>query len=902
MTRFPYAPVDLITDMWIGGQYRSVIPDLRAKPLTITSGRANEASQLAPTSSTFVLGNADGAYSPRNPTGPYYGQLGRSTPLRQAIRNDSDAFARTVATGWGSSDGGFTWGVEGSSSFYSVSSGAGRHAVPAANTWLATYLSGVDASFPTVRNAVTVHILGVTAVTGASLEPTLTVRRMSSTDYYLVRAHITTGGDVELSMSHYDGTSIRANWLVLEGWAGERLRIAALAEGHGLFAKVWRPDTEQEPYGWQLQGMIKTDTLPAAGSVGIRSGVASGNTNPTRTFVYDDWEVSTPLASVEVSKWPQKQDQSTLNKTVPIEAKGITRRLGQGESPQRSTLTRAITDQGTAVAYWPCEDGRDSTGIASGLPTGFPMRVVGSPRYATYDDIPSTAPIVELATSYWFGAVAPYTATGDIYVSMLIHVPDGGTVDQDPIFQVRTTGSATYWNLRYGSGGSLQLEAYSADIGLMLNSGPITFNVNGKRLRLALSLSENGGGGVDWDIATLQVGDSTGSTFTGTLAAATVGRCTDLLINTLGHMDAVAMGQIAIYSEIQDLFALWLELNAYTGESAGTRIQRLCEENSIVYVPVGDPDLTAAMGPQTPQTLLNLIRECVVLDGGLLFEPVGVLGIGYRIRESLYKQTAVLTVAYGNLSEVWEPVEDDQLLRNDVQVTRRDGSNARAVQLDGPLSVLPPDQGGVGRFDTNVTVNCESDSQLADIAGELLRAGTVDEPRYPVMKINLASRGFAASTTLTNQVLALGLGDKLVVTDPPVGGAPDDIEQLIQGLTRTIGAWDYRVALNCTPASPWTVFRLDTDRLAPDDCVLTDNETNSDPTVRFTTVTGALWTTSGGDMPIPVTVAGERMSVTAISGVSSPQTATVTRSVNGVSKAQSAGAQVELTTPPVLAR
>lgn len=903
MSRFPHAPVELLSDMFIGGQYRSVIPDLRAKPLTVTGGRANEAGLLAPTSSTFVLGNPDGTYSPRNPLGPYYGQLGRSTPLRQAIRNDHDAMGRTVSNGWGTSDGGATWGVEGTASKYAVGSGTATQTVTGTNTYLAAYLSNADASYRSVRVAVTASLPGISTVTGAALEPTLTLRRGSSTDYYLVRALIQPSGAVELAMSHYDGYTVRAPWQVLTGWAGERLRIAALIEEHALFAKVWRVDTEPEPYGWDLQGTIKLTTAPSSGSAGVRSGVANGNTNTNPvTVAYDDWEVSTPIACLEVSKWPQKQDKSTRDKTVPIEAKGITRRLGQGQSPQRSTLTRAITDQGTAVAYWPCEDGRDSTGIASGLADGIPMQVVRTPRYATFDDIASTAPLPELATSYWFGSVKPYTGTGDIYVSMLIHVPDGGTVDQDPFFQVHTSGTARYWNVRYGSGGTLQIEAYDTDINVLLNTGPIGFNMDGQNLRVALSLSENGSGGVDWNIATLAVGNTSGGSLGGTLAGATVNACTNLWINTLAHMDQVAIGQIAIWAEILSLFALSQELNAYNQESAGTRISRLCGENGIVFVPHGDPDLTTSMGPQRPDQLLTLIQDCVAADGGLLFEPTGVLGIGYRTRTSLYNQTATLQVGYGDLTEVWEPLEDDQLIRNDIQVTRKDGSSVRLVQTTGPLSILPPDQGGVGRYDTAITLNCWADSQLAGIAGWLLHLGTVDEPRYPVLKINLASPGFAASASMTNQVLALGLGDRLVVTGPPAGGAPDDIEQLVQGITRTISAWDYRVALNCTPASPWRVFILDTDRLAPDNSVLTDNESSSDTTERFTTVTGALWTTSGGDMPIPVTQAGERVSVTAISGASSPQTATVSRHVNGVVKEQTAGTAVELTTPPILAR
>ena len=43
------------------------------------------------------------------------------------------------------------------------------------------------------------------------------------------------------------------------------------------------------------------------------------------------------------------------------------------------------------------------------------------------------------------------------------------------------------------------------------------------------------------------------------------------------------------------------------------------------------------------------------------------------------------------------------------------------------------------------------------------------------------------------------------------------------------------------------------------------------------------------------------MTVTDITGTSSPQTFTVTRSVNGVVKAQASGADVRLWFPPILA-
>lgn len=62
-----------------------------------------------------------------------------------------------------------------------------------------------------------------------------------------------------------------------------------------------------------------------------------------------------------------------------------------------------------------------------------------------------------------------------------------------------------------------------------------------------------------------------------------------------------------------------------------------------------------------------------------------------------------------------------------------------------------------------------------------------------------------------------------------------------------------------------------------------------------------VWTQAAGDVPFDVAIAGERVTVTAVSGSSSPQSFTVTRSVNGVVKAQPAGADVRLWFPPILA-
>jgi hypothetical protein len=64
---------------------------------------------------------------------------------------------------------------------------------------------------------------------------------------------------------------------------------------------------------------------------------------------------------------------------------------------------------------------------------------------------------------------------------------------------------------------------------------------------------------------------------------------------------------------------------------------------------------------------------------------------------------------------------------------------------------------------------------------------------------------------------------------------------------------------------------------------------------------GTLWSTDAADYPVPITIGGEELNLTAVSGASSPQTFTVTRSINGVSKSHPAGAPVTLSRSAAIA-
>ncbi|MCY0961523.1 hypothetical protein OTB19_32195, partial [Streptomyces sp. H27-H5] len=113
----------------------------------------------------------------------------------------------------------------------------------------------------------------------------------------------------------------------------------------------------------------------------------------------------------------------------------------------------------------------------------------------------------------------------------------------------------------------------------------------------------------------------------------------------------------------------------------------------------------------------------------------------------------------------------------------------------------------------------------------------------------------------------------------------------------------WTITLNCSPAGPWTVSVVDdpvTGRVDTDGSTLAAGVNSTATSLSVATVGAPLWTTAGSDLPVDIEVDGEVMRVTAISGASSPQTFTVTRSINGIVKSQASGADVRLDQAPII--
>jgi hypothetical protein len=584
----------------------------------------------------------------------------------------------------------------------------------------------------------------------------------------------------------------------------------------------------------------------------------------------------------EIPAWPQKWDSTGTDVWVDIEAAGILRRLNQGSAPLRSTMYRGLTSPSTittnpAIAYWPCEDAVGSTSIASAIGGGAPMRIVGTPTLASFDGFNSSAPIPVMGDSSFAGAIpgaVPFmtTNTGSIQVRFLLAIPATGATTNQRICTFTTTGTAAVYNLIYTTGGNLTLQALDSTGAVLQTMGPSAFAVDGELLRVSIELNRPDDIPVlRATLATLQPGATTGQTLSDSWLGYAVGHITSITMAPDGGLTGTAIGHVSVQGQITTIFDLGSQLAAYDGEAAGTRAARLIGEQGIAASSLGTLSDSVAMGPQTRDTLLNLLQECETADLGLLFERWTTLGLGYRVRTNIYNQAAGLELDYTafELAEVPTPVDDDQATRNDITVTRVGGSSARATQDTGPLSTLDPPN-GVGIYDTAVNVNVQRDDDLPDQAAWRLHMGTVDEARYPQITINLAHPSFTTSTTQRSDALGLHPGDRVTIANTPSWLPPGLVSLIVVGVNETIDNFQHAITLNCVPESPYRVGVTDDPtygRVDTDGSTLTTDATTTTTALTVATNSGPVWTTDHSETPFDLRVGGEVVTVVGLGTV-----------------------------------
>lgn len=620
----------------------------------------------------------------------------------------------------------------------------------------------------------------------------------------------------------------------------------------------------------------------------------------------------------EVPAWPQKWDASRSDLWVEVEAAGVLRRLSQGNGPLGSAMYVAIAGGVTAntvVAYWPCEDPSGSTVISSAVSGVTAMSITGTPQLAANSDFACSTSLPTMGDASFTSLVPYYIPPGGLggtnpfntLLRFLLEIPAGGATDGQVVAAMTWTGSIPRWEIYYAAASSGRLGLRGRDVtgAVVQDTGTGGPALNGVPVHVTAAWDETGGIILEFGLSILPVGSTSPSGPTGSSAGPSTGIVQSVTIAPGRGLTGTVIGHVSVQLSPNyptDAAVVAGAAAAWVGETAADRISRLCTVAGVTYEMIGSAADTVLMGAQSSATLMDLIWQAVDADGGLLYESVSTVGLGYRTRVSLENQAAALALSYSShqLAQVPVPLDDDQYTRNDITVTRSGGGSARATLATGALSTLaPPD--GVGPYPEAVTVNVQADSSLADQAGWLLHLGTVDEARYPQLSVNLAHPSMAA---LQAAALSVRPGDRITVSGLPAQLPPGGISQLALGTSETIDAFQHRITYNGRPESPFRIGLTDDavlGRADTDGSELAANVNSSATTLSVSVTSGPLWTTAAGDFPFDVQLGGEVVTVTNITGSSSPQSFTVTRSANGVVKSQTASTDIRLAQPSIIA-
>lgn len=901
----PKARVDMkIDDTWV-----DVTCDVRAtEKVVITRGRANEASRVDPSMCNVTLLDPTGKYSPDNPRSPYYGLIGRNTPLRAGVGTPPAGDGTGGQTGTSLVAPSVTAEASGWQVCAWLAAPAGNITAPGG--FVAS--SEQDGALSTMRSADKVITAGATGTATATFSTAATssaavnvvVPGVTSSTWTV--SHQTGGAGLAFAVAGNAGDHL----LAFYGWSsdpGDRMPSVADAEGGCEWMLVADTGPSDGP---RIKAYIRR--LTVAGPLTV---TFYGNAQGSVDVHGQVWTLGgatgyRPRFTGEIPAWSPKWDPTGRGLIVAVQASGILRRLGQGKAPLRSALQRQFSTTKGVVAYWALEDGPTSTSFASSI-GGHPMGFIGTPALAADDGFACAASLPTFTAAGAVGTVPAYPTTNQFTVGALIHIPPTGMLDESTLLSFQATGSVRAWRIKYDADSvGFRVEASDALGASVLNqaAGPWNPSLLDARFFLYLTAAQSGAD-IAWVLRFVPIVAGSDFPTSSTVGASILGQTVGA-VQTVGVGWALdlagepSIGHVVVASTTAALFLgnVWQALVAWNGERAGDRVLRICGEEGIPCYLQG-PALSETMGPQRPGALLDLLGECEAADAGVLFEPKGFLGLAFRTRTSKYNQTAGLTLSYSakQISAPFEPVPGDQGLTNDVTVTRRTGSSARAVLETGPLSVQePPD--GVGLYDTSVELNLHTDSQLPDQASWRRHVGTNPDARYPSATVNLGG-----NPGLVEAVTALDIGDLLSVTDLPTFLAPGAADLIVEGHTETIGnPNDWVLTANCSPAGPYRVGVYDATatRYSSDGSSLAAGATSTAGTLSVATPAGPLWITTAShpaQFPFTITVAGEDITATGITGTSSPQTFAVTRSANGIVKAQIADAAVELAVPAVYA-
>lgn len=920
--------------------WRDVTTDTRTNALTIRRGRSEGATLAEPGSFTVPMFNGDGRYSPRNPESMHYPNIVRGMPVRHSstfgarqlgttgattsrastpdaasldivgdisgvvefgspVRLPPFGFAYLVAgkfTTAGnqrsykvslSADGTFrlTWSADGTNELL-IRSTLG---FPRPDAGPISYGWWLDVNNGAAGRTMRFYMLRGTAAEllanpAAALYETIT--ESGTTSIFASTAALDVGG------INGNAGGVLLNY---PGWIRRfHLRAGDLTTG----TVVANPD-----FTTQAEGATTfTDTAAVAKTWTVNSPAV---VTATKTTMVGELTGNHPV-------WPANAAPATPQ--AVWEVSGILRRLRQGTKPLRSSLYRLVTGRLNAsslVAYWPFEDSAGSLTAAAASANTRPAFVSAAVKFGAESSYVASEPLASVQSGLDASFLAPVEGADPSVTSwraeLFFKIPTPATAASGGTTLMIVTSNGTAAQYAIWIDDTNVLFDIKTVSGTVLASGTFGSDPRFFDVWALVTLGfKQSGGNIAYDIGIVpEEGSGAGALFgtSGTFAG-TVGTPTSVQTTfPAAPPDGISFGHI-IVTEGNPVGWLSPGDSAYVGEPATSRFFRLCSEEGIPGLVDGIHstlwgNVTAAdsptrtMGPQRPLTFLTLLEECAQVEQGYVGESRELFGLTLRGYRSLLDQTPALTVA--RPMNPFAPTDDDQRLVNDMTAKRVNGSSVRYTDT---ASIAAS-----GTYDDEKEYNVELDSALASYAGWRVTRALWPEMRYPQLSMKVVD----ATNPILDTWYDTSVGDVIAVNTLPAQHPTASIAQILEGYTQTISPYAWELELNGSPAGPFTVGQLDSvpaspnvalARLDSNGSTLSAGITATATSLSVAVAAGSLlWTTSASHRPFDILIGGERMTVTNLTGAASPQTFTVSRSVNGIVKAHSSGAQVHVFYP-----
>lgn len=615
-----------------------------------------------------------------------------------------------------------------------------------------------------------------------------------------------------------------------------------------------------------------------------------------------------------------------------VNASGVLAQLNTSGAALQSCTRRYWRLNDDITDYWPCEDENGATQAASAVAGGKAAQIFDC-SFGSVEDYPGSAGMLTFNTASSsfarFAAATVPSATGATTVIFAFNT--SALPVSDVVFATAFVNGGTVrrWTLSINATSFTHtlIDATGATVATAATLFGSGANPNGQTVVMCFQLSQEGGN-VRWQNVWHAVGSSTfftttpgGSTFAGTCGLFSQVNYSVPNANLAG----ARLGHVVITHALTDINTSTFASvsNAFKGELFGVRVQRLCAEEGVAFQWRGDIQATQAVGAQTAGNLYSNLVAGQKVAGGILTDIRDKLGIEYITQQYLGNRRGLeLSYSASQIKDVGRPVNDRQYLVNDFTASRDGGSSARHEVTDGRKGIT-----AAGRWEKGDTYASSTDAQSILLASRETFTGTWPQRRIPSLTVELHRSQVSGTATLQGSlmrdIIALDLGDPVNLAGLSASPLPpDDLLLSTFGYTEHLSNMLWSVALNTVPAGPYQVPILGdysgrVPRMDVDDethSILKADITSS--ATSFVVKTDAAgtrrvtkWVDStnfpaeiGGGSTIAINIGGEKITVTDIgtvtlSGGYNEQTFTVTRSVNGVSKAHSAGAPVALWEP-----